>query len=135
MVESVKSILKLDELYFSDIVFNRKDSFSDYSENDVDIGFGKHYDVDGNSLNVKLAVRACLKEHFDLNVVVSAKFSVSGEGTKPDMFVKNAIAIMFPYIRSEITLLTSQPNLKPIMIPPVNINSLIEYYENKNKTE
>ncbi len=135
MVESIKSILKLDELFFSEIVFERKDSFSDYSEDDVDIGIGKDYNIEGNTLGVKLAIRACLPDHFDLKVVVSAKFTVSGDNPKPEMFVKNAIAIMFPYIRSEVTLLTSQPNLKPIMIPPVNINALIEYYENKNKNE
>ncbi len=135
MIDSVKSVLKLEEIYFSDIIFTRKDNFTDYSINDVDINFGKEHNTDGNALNVKLAVRACLQEHFELNVVLTAKFTVSGENSNPEMFVKNAVAIMFPYIRSEITLLTSQPNFIPIMIPPVNINALIEYYENKNKNE
>lgn len=133
MEESVKSVLKLDDLYFSDILFTRKDNFMDFTMSDVDIDFGKEHSTDGNTLKVRLAVRAQLEDHFEINVVLSAKFSVSGEDDKPEKFVRNAIAIMFPYIRSEITLLTSQPNFKPIMIPPINVNALIDFYENQKK--
>lgn len=38
----------------------------------------------------------------------------------------NTVAIMFPYIRSQVSLLTTQPGIQPIMIPTMNINALIE---------
>ena len=39
---------------------------------------------------------------------------------------QNTIAIMFPFIRSQISLLTTQPGMTPIMLPPININALME---------
>ena len=30
------------------------------------------------------------------------------------------VAIMFPFIRSQITLLTTQPGMTPIVLPPIN---------------
>ena len=36
---------------------------------------------------------------------------------------------MFPYLRSEVTLLTSQPGMVPIVLPPLNINNLMDKAE------
>ena len=41
------------------------------------------------------------------------------------MATKNTVAILFPYIRSQISLMTTQPGMHPIIIPPMNIVSLI----------
>ena len=35
----------------------------------------------------------------------------------------------FPYIRSQISLLTTQPGLHPVMLPPMNINALLDSTE------
>ena len=32
----------------------------------------------------------------------------------------NTVAIMFPFIRSQVTLLTTQPGMTPIVLPPIN---------------
>ncbi len=37
---------------------------------------------------------------------------------------KNTIAIMFPFIRSQVTLLTSQPNMCPVILPTINTSNL-----------
>ena len=51
-----------------------------------------------------------------------------------DQLIKsNTVAIMFPYIRSQVSLLTTQPGIQPIMIPTMNINALIE--ENQSEEE
>lgn len=39
------------------------------------------------------------------------------------------MAIMFPYIRSQISLLTTQPGLHPGQLPPMNINALLDSTE------
>lgn len=36
---------------------------------------------------------------------------------------------MFPYLRSQITLMTTQPNIAPVVIPPININSFLKKQE------
>lgn len=38
---------------------------------------------------------------------------------------KNTIAIMFPYIRSYISSITTQPGMTPIVLPAINIVALI----------
>ena len=48
------------------------------------------------------------------------------ESTYEHLIKANTVAIMFPFIRSQISLLTTQPGIIPVMLPPININALIE---------
>ena len=38
----------------------------------------------------------------------------------------NAVAIMFPFLRSQISLLTTQPDMIPVVLPAININKLLK---------
>lgn len=38
----------------------------------------------------------------------------------------NAVAILFPYVRSLISDLTSKGSDDPIILPPINVNSMLE---------
>lgn len=42
----------------------------------------------------------------------------------PDFFYQNAIAILFPYIRAYISLITNQANMKPVILPTLNLTKL-----------
>ena len=39
---------------------------------------------------------------------------------------KNAVAILMPYLRSELTLLTAQPDTDSVVLPPFNINKMFK---------
>ena len=39
---------------------------------------------------------------------------------------QNAVAILFAYVRSELTLITSQPDTDPIVLPVVNIAAMMK---------
>ena len=39
---------------------------------------------------------------------------------------KNAVAIMFPYLRSYVTNITSQPGMLPIVLPPINVAAMFQ---------
>lgn len=132
MLDSYKSVLKLNEFYFSDFSFTKKDSFSDYDDSDIKVGFSKDYKINSDILELRLAVRVCVEDHFDLKLISYGKFTISTNSESIEPFVKNAIAILFPYVRSEITLLTSQPSMKPIILPPVNINALFEQQDKQD---
>ena len=43
-----------------------------------------------------------------------------------DLINKNAVAILMPYLRSELTLLTAQPDTDSVVLPPFNINKMLE---------
>lgn len=44
----------------------------------------------------------------------------------PDYFFSNSIAILFPYIRAMVSTLTLQANVKPIVLPTMNLSALKE---------
>ena len=48
------------------------------------------------------------------------------EATYEHLIKANTVAIIFPFIRSQISLLTTQPGMMPVILPPININALIE---------
>jgi preprotein translocase subunit SecB len=51
----------------------------------------------------------------------------------PDFFYTNAIAIFFPYIRAYVSLISTQANVRGIILPTFNLSHLGE--ELKMKTE
>ena len=67
-------------------------------------------------------------ESLTLKLIAEAVFfldSDDGNIFENPLIKQNTVAIMFPFIRSEITLLTSQPGMSPIVIPPLNIKKLL----------
>ncbi|MCZ8297729.1 protein-export chaperone SecB [Flavobacterium sp.] len=44
----------------------------------------------------------------------------------PSFFYKNSIAILFPFLRAFVSIVTVQANIKPIMLPTMNLGSLEE---------
>ena len=62
-------------------------------------------------------------------------FSIAEDNPQKDVLLqKNAIAIIFPYARSQMTLLTSQPETIPAVVPVVNINQLVDQSLTERKT-
>ncbi|UBZ08140.1 protein-export chaperone SecB [Salegentibacter mishustinae] len=42
----------------------------------------------------------------------------------PEFFYRNSIAILFPYIRAYVSMVTNQANIQPVMLPTLNLASL-----------
>lgn len=42
----------------------------------------------------------------------------------PEFFYRNSIAILFPYMRAYVSMVTNQANIVPIMLPTLNLTSL-----------
>ena len=60
----------------------------------------------------------------ELGVSVDRKLEKDETDNYP-LIERNAIAIMFPYLRSYISSLTTQPGMQPIVLPPINIMELL----------
>ena len=54
----------------------------------------------------------------------SINTKVDGENLREFVIKNNTVAIMFPYIRAQVTLLTSQPGLNSIVLQPMDITQL-----------
>ena len=79
---------------------------------------------------VTLTIEADKEKEYELSISLSGLFSIENDNSltddiKQDLINKNAVAILMPYLRSELTLLTSQPNMDSIVLPPFNINKLM----------
>lgn len=58
-------------------------------------------------------------------VNVKGRAIFSTQQKNGDILEKNTIAIMFPYIRSYISIITTQPGMNPIVLPAMNIVAMI----------
>lgn len=53
----------------------------------------------------------------------------------PNYFYANSIAIIFPYIRAFVSTVTLQANVKPIIIPTLNLSGLSDELRNNTVNE
>ena len=124
-----KSIMQLTNLYFKNISFSREKLNID---DNLKIFFDHEIRKNDNDTDVVLSVlindeNNALK--LSVELVGTFAFSNSENVNKnlyDNLINKNAIAILFPYLRSQVTLITSQPNMTPIILPPININALLK---------
>ena len=128
-------ILKLNHLLFDEITFNRV-NFK--SKNDLQVEFGFAFNKRENGEFVSsIRVIGTKKDEYNFVVRASGYFQISEAVEDSDILIQqNAIAIVFPYIRSQISLLTAQPEVDPVILPPMNIAQMVkESIENQHKTE
>ena len=70
---------------------------------------------------------------FEMSLRLVGYFKVEDSDEK-DKFKTNALAIMYPYVRSIVTSYTANANVNPLILPLININAFIESRKNqKNK--
>lgn len=73
-----------------------------------------------------------VNETIYVNVKGRSIFSTKQENK--DLLEKNTIAIMFPYIRSYISSITTQPGMTPIVLPAMNIVAMINDQKTAEKS-
>ena len=66
-----------------------------------------------------------------LSVYVKTRGVFYTEQENLDMIDRNTIAIMFPYVRSYISLLSTQPGMQPIVLPAMNILAMMQDKANR----
>ena len=130
-MDSINSVLKLKAIVFDKIEFQRKGFKNNNNPSftiNVQIGRNKEDDY-----KVTLTINADKEDEYFLSISLSGFFNIEDDknidsSLKRDLINKNAVAILMPYLRSEVTLLTSQPEMDSIVLPPFNINKLMQCY-------
>ena len=121
------SVLTLQQMVFDKIQFERigfKNSNDVEFELQVQIGVS-----DEGAYKVTLVLNAFKKDEYDIIISLTGFFSIDKkieDRTREILINKNAVAILMPYLRSELSLLTAQPNTECIVLPPFNINKMLE---------
>lgn len=126
----------MKDFYFSNFEFSRNETEEIGMQKRIpNIRIGKSSTIDNQQLNLTIHLKVEVENSFSLELSAVGKFLSESKDLEVERFEKNAISIMFPYIRSQITLLTVQPNFIPIMLPPINVNALFDKLESESKSE
>lgn len=122
-IKDIKSNLQMKNLYFSkfsfvrDKVIKNGELNADIKKNIISIG--------NHEYNVILTT-TIEKDDMNIELVAEAQFLYESEdySREESIINTNTVAIMFPFVRSQVTLLTSQPSMTPIILPPINTQKL-----------
>lgn len=126
----IKSVLSLQSLCFNKILFERRGLM-----NQNNISFEIQVDIEkkmtGNLYKVTLILRGDKKDEYLIEIALTGIFSFADGNTltkemEETLIQKNAVAIMMPYLRSEVSLLTAQPEVECVVLPPFNINNMMK---------
>ena len=120
-INKMKSDLKMENFHFVECSIVRSPVIENGS-----LSFDLHkeiHELENGSYNVVLTLTIS-KEKSDLNVkvIASAIFTMDNDDLElvRSIMDTNTVAIMFPFIRSQVSLLTTQPGMIPIVLPPIN---------------
>ena len=135
MEKSYKSVLKLSKLLFEKIEFDRL--ATEKSQNDIQ--FGLNIQIGENAeyhrYKVTLDLRGEKKSEYTVQLVLTGYFDFEEhddpitDELRDELIKSNTVAIMMPYLRSELSLLTAQPNVDCIVLPPLNVVKMMKTEE------
>ena len=122
----IGSALIMNHLVCDELSFEREGFEQRTQETKFSISYKVEKDDDGQ-YRACLLVSAKRIQEYTATVKITGYFSISEDNPLKDTLLwKNALAIIFPFARSQMTLLTTQPETSPVIIPVVNINKIAE---------
>ena len=130
-----RASFRLVDYHFDKIVLDLG-NLKPNSEFNIDfIPEGKYY-LSTNKYLLEFTFKANIDSSESDNILIHcvAEYefqNVSNKEEIPSFFYANSIAILFPYIRAFVSTVTLQANVKPLMLPTMNLSSLKEIWKNK----
>lgn len=126
----MECLLKLNALVFDEITFKR---LGLHSENELKISFSVSIGTnipDPDVKKVSVRISGEKRDEYTFEIQASGFFTYEGEADNI-IIQQNAVAIVMPYIRSEVSILTAQPGVEPVVLPPFNIAEMMKKIHNK----
>ena len=126
-INKMKSDLKMENFHFVECSVARNEVIENGA---LSIELKKRINELGNgSYSVVLTLNVD-KANNDLSVkvIAAATFYLESDDVElvRTVMETNTVAIMFPFIRSQVSLLTTQPGMTPIVLPPINTAKFTE---------
>lgn len=134
---ATQAAFSLENYYFDKVSIN----LENYNDNDFKIAFdpsGK-FDKESKRFILSFGFTATCDENEDSFVSINCKgifkFSeINKLEDIPPYFFRNSVAILFPFLRGFLSMVTIQANVPPILLPTMNLTSL-ERPLSENTTE
>lgn len=135
---SANSVLTLQSYVVKNMEFKLNESFRPQGEEiELHPEFRRIiHKIDENTASVDLIFR--IKEASDapfmMNICIEGVFSMPNWDKDESrlLMISNTVAILFPYLRSLVTLITANANVPPYTLPVMNINELFAKTEPNN---
>lgn len=133
----ITSSLRFDNYIVDKVYFKNNQK---YEGDEISLDFSVFPDItvsdDKEKMVVELTVNifddAVEKNYpFEMSVTVIGFYSMHAPGEDILKYKKNAIAILYPYIRAIVSSYTANANINPLLLPAINVNKLIEVQEAK----
>lgn len=127
---NIQSILKLDRLLFDKIEF-RRFGFQNDKEIELEIESNISQKPDTNIYKVTLTLKGNKPDEYTFEISLVGFFIIDDskeipKDLKNNLISINTIAIMMPYLRSEVSLLTAQPGMDCVVLPAFDIHKMVE---------
>lgn len=132
MPNSIISVLELKNYLVKKIYFELNKSFDFTTQKEVQLSPKFNRDIlkiDENTVAVDLSINIDEGDiPFLINIQIEGvfkleKWEISENRT---LIENNAVAILFPYLRALVTLVTSNANLNPYILPVMNISAMFD---------
>lgn len=127
---SANSVLKIHHFVFNSIHFQRK-GFRQNQKDDSELSLQVKVNVKKTNVNnyiVTLDLDVEKENEYISSVSLSGYCEIDDNADKKDAILQvNAPAILFPYARAQLSLLTAQPETEPIVLPVINFQQLYEH--------
>lgn len=129
MSEKYLSALVLDHTVFDCIEFQRK-GFQNDNDLQINLQIKTGSDEGKEHYKVTLVLEGEKQGEYSLKISVSGFFHVEEDKLSEDMDTElliksNAVAILMPYLRGEVSLLTAQPETESVVMPVFNVNAML----------
>ena len=119
-----ESFLSLEKIEIVESSFRKKDT----PLYELELGIQVNHSINKlNETDYEIFLSATVAdEDENLYVYVKGRAIFHIENYEKVLLEKNTLAIMFPYIRSYVSTITTQPGISPIVLPPMNIAAMID---------
>lgn len=125
----VRSALRLEKIVFDRIEFRRLGLASEKDfEVEIESNIAQRQGTD--LYRVTLILKGNKPEEYDLEISLTGYFRIEPDETisedlKNKLVTQNTVAILMPYLRSEVSLLTAQPGMDCVVLPAFNVNKML----------
>ena len=122
-IKDMRSSLQMKDFYFSRFSFARDKVIKD---GELNVDLQKNIISKGDHEYNIILTTTIEKDDINIELVAEAQFLYESDdySREESIINTNTVAIMFPFIRSQVTLLTSQLGMIPIILPAINTQKL-----------
>ena len=129
-MKEYNSVLKFISYKVNEVTLKTNEEFVEEKEGTpISLSIKPTITIEEKKMNIKLTVeifKNAKEKNYPFEMIVETTGFFEAEDEKPEKFVKNAIAILYPYVRALVSTYTANANINPLILPAINVNKLIE---------